>query len=178
MVSLRRICLAVVTLSAVLLCASTPAAAYPQGQTGSAPPVLGSGPLSGVIRAPDGYATPAAPVPESTGTVAATGGLRAVAVVGDVGSVTATYKQDMDSAVTALEAHGVTVTRFTYGEGSFTWADIVAAAQGCTLPAVYGPWRLLGWHVHQPHECRGLLPGTRAVCVTRCSLHRPCGATG
>ena len=130
MVSLRRRCLAVVTLLAVMLCASTPAAAYPLGQTGSAPTVLSSGPLSGVIRAPDGYAKPAAPVPESTGIVAATDGLRAVAVVGDVGSVTATYKQDMDSAVTALEAHGVTVTRFTYGEGSFTWADIVAAAKG------------------------------------------------
>ncbi len=130
MVLLRRWCLAVVALSTVLLCASTPAAAYPWGQAGSAPPVRSSGPFSGVIRAPEGYVTPAALVPESTGTVAATGGLRAVAVVGDVGSVTATYKQDMDSAVAALEAHGVTVARFTYGEGSFTWADIVAAAEG------------------------------------------------
>ncbi|MBN1488036.1 MAG: hypothetical protein JW981_10370 [Anaerolineae bacterium] len=60
---------------------------------------------------------------------AATAGLKAVAIVGEVGSSTDRYKQDMDVAVAALQDHGVNVSKFYYGEGSFVWSDIVAAAQ-------------------------------------------------
>lgn len=57
-------------------------------------------------------------------------GLNAVAIVGDVGAYTEDYKSDMDTAVQALQNHGVTVQKFYHGEGAFTWADIVAAAEG------------------------------------------------
>lgn len=84
--------------------------------------------VSGAIRIPDDY-TPL-PLSAPSTLTAPTSGLRAVAIVGDVGSSTATYKQDMDYAVTALQSHGVTVTKFYYGDSTFNWNDIVAAAQG------------------------------------------------
>ena len=84
--------------------------------------------LSGAIRYPDDHVPPA--VETALPPEAAAGGLKAVAIVGDVGSFTASYEDDMDAAVTTLQGYDVAVTRFYYGETSFTWADIVAAAQG------------------------------------------------
>ncbi|MEA3308738.1 MAG: hypothetical protein U9Q70_04395, partial [Chloroflexota bacterium] len=56
------------------------------------------------------------------------GGLKAVVIVGDVGDSTESFKNDMDGAVTALQNHGVVVSKFYYGDSTFTWSDIVAAA--------------------------------------------------
>lgn len=91
--------------------------------------------LSSHIEAPDDVSfTPldrarlraAAPAEEIEGAT----GLSAVAIVGDVGAYTEDYKSDMDTAVQALHNHGVTVHKFYHGEGAFTWADIVVAAEG------------------------------------------------
>ena len=57
-------------------------------------------------------------------------GLKAVAIVGDVESLTSSYKANMNDAVDALQNHGVSVAKFYYGDTRFTWLDIVAAAQG------------------------------------------------
>lgn len=90
-------------------------------------PILPAAPISGAIRFPDNYEFPVvAAVPVSA---APANGLKAIAIVGDVGDSTATYKSDMNDAVAALQSHNVTVSKFYYGDTSFTWADIVAAAQ-------------------------------------------------
>jgi hypothetical protein len=65
-------------------------------------------------------------------------GLKAVAIVGDVGGSTADYRADMDAAVKVLEDHGAAVSRFYYGQGSFNWAQIVAAAQGAHVMLYMG----------------------------------------
>jgi hypothetical protein len=91
-------------------------------------PILPPEPASGAIRFPDDHeppATAAVPVP-----AAQTGGLKAVAIVGEFGDHTAAYKNEMDDAAAALQSHDVTVLKFYYGDTSFTWADIAAAAQG------------------------------------------------
>ncbi len=85
--------------------------------------------ISGAIRLPDGYTPlPLMLSPSAAGIQSA--GLKAVAIVGDVGDSTGAYKNDMGYAVTALQNHGVSVTTFYYGESSFSWSDIVAASTG------------------------------------------------
>ena len=56
------------------------------------------------------------------------GGLKAVAIVGDVGGSTGSFRNDMDVAVDVLQQKGVTVRRFYAGVHSFNWGDVVAAA--------------------------------------------------
>ena len=104
-------------------------------------------------------------------------GLKAVAIVGDVGGHTATYKDDMDVAVEALQDHSVTVEKFYYGDSTFTWSDIVSASNGanfmlymghgvywdgpCTQPTLVGGFSLGNEHVH-PDDVRNDLAGQMA----------------
>lgn len=85
--------------------------------------------ISGAIRLPDGYTPPPLTLSPSAAGIQSTG-LKAVAIVGDVGGSTGTYKNDMNHAVAVLQNHDVSVTTFYYGESSFSWSDIVAAATG------------------------------------------------
>mgnify|MGYP000844951546 CR=1 FL=1 len=135
MISWRRACLVAVLL-VVLLAPVAPAST--QGSIVPPPlgPVAPSGPdaaVSGAIRLPAGYLTPPLELPEAGEFVSQAAALRAVAIVGDVGDGTATYRNDMEGAAAALESHGVAVARFYYGVTSFTWGDIVAAAQGANF---------------------------------------------
>jgi len=75
---------------------------------------------------------------QSIAPTAASSALNAVAIVGDVNANTERYKNDMDTAVQALQNHGVTVQKFYHGEGAFTWADIVAAAEGAEFIVYMG----------------------------------------
>jgi hypothetical protein len=101
-----------------------------------------------------------------------------VAIVGDVGSYTSTYKSDMDVAVAELEDHGVTVQKFYYGDSAFTWSDIMSAAAGahfllymghgiywggsCTQPTLVGGFYLgNGQYIH-PDDIRDDLAGVMA----------------
>ncbi len=60
--------------------------------------------------------------------------LKAVAIVGNSGVTdTANYKTEMDAAAARLTANGVTVSKFYYGDSSFSWSDISAAAQGANF---------------------------------------------
>jgi len=71
-------------------------------------------------------------------------GLKGVAIVGDVGTASSNEdnREDIDQAVDALRSHGATVETFYYGERSFGWSDIVAAAAGANvlLYAGHGVW--------------------------------------
>jgi len=105
-------------------------------------------------------------------------GLKAVAIVGDVEDHTSTYKNDMDAAVTALQNHGVSVIKFYYGDSSFTWSDIVAAASGahfllymghgiwwggpCTQPTLVGGFYLGNNQFIHPNDIRSDLAGQLA----------------
>lgn len=104
----------------------------------------GSGPVSGSIRCPDNYEPPSLEPRASSASTAATSGLKAVAIVGEVGSLTDDFRDDMDGAVEALEAKGVSVTKFYYGVTTFTWSDIVVAAQGAHV-LVYMGHGVHGW---------------------------------
>jgi len=105
-------------------------------------------------------------------------GLKAVAIVGHVEGLMSSLKSDMDAAVNALQDHGVTVETFYYGERSFTWKDIVAAASNahfllymghgmywggsCTNPTLVGGFYLgPGQYVH-PDDVRDDLGGRLA----------------
>lgn len=129
------------------------------------------------LRGPDGYTFTPLPPPEPRIAPAAIA-LKAVAVVGDVGTATNNFKQDMDQAVAALQSHGVAVEKFYYGDRSFTWADIVTAATGahfllymghgvywggsCTQPTLVGGFYLgPGQFVH-PDQIRTDLNGRMA----------------
>ncbi|MCD6344405.1 MAG: hypothetical protein J7M17_02200 [Anaerolineae bacterium] len=85
--------------------------------------------ISGAIRAPDGYTPPPLTLSPSAADIQSVG-LKAVAIVGDVGEHTSQYKTEMNDAVAVLEARGATVTKFYYGDSSFSWSDIVAASTG------------------------------------------------
>lgn len=129
------------------------------------------------LRGPDDYTFTPLPPPEPRVAPAAVT-LKAVAIVGDVGDATSTYKQDMDRAVAALQSHNVAVEKFYYGERSCTWADIVTAATGahfllymghgvywggtCTQPTLVGGFYLgPGQFVH-PDRIRSDLNGRMA----------------
>ncbi|MCS7282521.1 MAG: hypothetical protein NZ769_04060 [Anaerolineae bacterium] len=134
--------------------------------------------LAPPLRGPDRYTfTPLPPPPEPRIAPAAVT-LKAVAIVGDVEGYTPDYKQDMDRAVAALQARGVAVEKFYYGDRSFTWADIVTAATGahfllymghgiwwsgpCTQPTLVGGFYLgPGQFVH-PDRIRTDLNGRMA----------------
>jgi hypothetical protein len=60
-------------------------------------------------------------------------GLVAVAIVGDVGSGNDSFAEDMDAAAAVLQGYGAEVRKFYYASAPFTWADVVAAAQGAHL---------------------------------------------
>jgi hypothetical protein len=135
------------------------------------------------LRGPDGYQPQpldrsTLPLPRPMLPQARSDGLKAVAIVGDVGSSTSTYKNDMDVAVNALQNHGVSVEKFYYGDSTFAWSDIVAAAQGahfliymghgvywsgsCTSPTLVGGFYLAsGKYVH-PDQIRSDLAGWMA----------------
>ncbi len=105
------------------------AAANVAAPADAAPPILA---LSSHIEAPDNVSF--TPLDRTrlrvTAPMLAATSLNAVAIVGDVGAYTEDYKSDMDTAIRALHNHGVTVHKFYHGEWNFTWADIVAAAEG------------------------------------------------
>jgi hypothetical protein len=129
------------------------------------------------LRGSDGYR----PQPLDRSTLppprSRSGGLKAVAIVGDVGDHTSTYKNDMNVAVKALQNHGVAVEKFYYGERTFTWSDIVAAATdahfllymghgiwwggSCTQPTLVGGFSLGDQLVH-PDDIRNDLAGRLA----------------
>ncbi|MBN1670091.1 MAG: hypothetical protein JXR37_03615 [Kiritimatiellae bacterium] len=121
----------ILTVLTCRLVFAAPAAAAP-----AAPgPPLPQQPLSGAIQVPDDrladWLAPAATLERVAPRRAPLdAGLLAIAIVGDVGGNTATYKNDMDGAVAALQNHGLTVTKFYYGDTTFGWSDIVAAAPG------------------------------------------------
>jgi len=134
--------------------------------------------VSPPIRCPDNYSPPAVASVAAQLAGAEVNGLQAVAIVGDWGGGTATLKNDMNSAVSALEAHGVSVTKFYFGESSFTWSDIVAAAQDAHFVLYMGhgvAWEQLlgGFHLGDsdndgtedfvsPNQIRSGLGGTVA----------------
>jgi len=111
---------------------------------------------------------------QSIAPTAASSALNAVAIVGDVNANTERYKNDMDTAVQALQNHGVTVHKFYHGESAFTWADIVAAAEGAELilymghgvysgsmpyPDIVGGFWLRDGHFISPNQIRTDLDG-------------------
>jgi hypothetical protein len=104
--------------------------AWPPNGVLDSQPALPTGPVSGAIRWPDGYRPPALEPAGVSASVALADGLKAVAIVGDVGGSTSTYSSEMDGAVAVLQDQGASVAKFYYGDTSFTWADIVAASQG------------------------------------------------
>lgn len=108
------------------------------------PPSQPTGPVSGSIRCPEDYQPAPLEAKLSTTSAAASGGLKAVAIVGDVGGSTGSFIDDMEGAVDALQAHDVSVTTFYYGVTSFTWGDIVAAAQGAHF-LLYMGHGVYGW---------------------------------
>ncbi len=111
---------------------------------------------------------------------ASTTGLKAVAIVGEVGDYTDNFISDMNGAVTALESYGASVETFYYGQGSFTWDDIVAAANGahfllymghgvfydswenCSQPAEVGGFALGYGPIVTPDDIRDDLAGRMA----------------
>ncbi|MCD4739144.1 MAG: S8 family peptidase, partial [Anaerolineae bacterium] len=130
------------------------------------------------LRAPDNHSpTPldpaTLPVVRSQG-----GGLKAVVIVGDVESSTQTYKNDMDQAITALQNHGVAISKFYYGDSTFSWSDIVAAATDanfllymghgiywsgtCTNPGLVGGFYLGNSEFVSPDQVRSDLAGRLA----------------
>ncbi|NBD34857.1 MAG: hypothetical protein GVY30_02515, partial [Chloroflexi bacterium] len=111
---------------------------------------------------------------QSIAPTAASSALNAVAIVGDVNANTERYKNDMDTAVQTLENHGVAVHKFYHGESTFTWADIVAAAEGAELilymghgvysgsmpyPDIVGGFWLRDGHFVSPDQIRADLDG-------------------
>lgn len=114
--------------------------------------------ISGAIRAPAGYTPPPLTLSPSATGIQSTG-LKAVAIVGDVGSSTGTYKNDMGYAVTALQNHGVSVTTFYYGEGSFSWSDIVAASTGAHFLLYMGHGVYWGGECSHPTSVGGFYLG-------------------
>lgn len=133
-----------------------------------------SGCVSIPLRAPDGYQP--RPLDRSALPLhSRSDGLQAVAIVGDVGSSTSTYKNDMNAAVNALQSHGVSVEKFYYGDRTFAWSDIVAAAQGahfllymghgiwwggaCTYPTLVGGFYLGNNQFVHPDQIRSDLAG-------------------
>ncbi len=129
------------------------------------------------VRGPDNSTFTPLPPPEPPIAPAAVT-LKAVAIVGDVGDATPTYRQDMDRAVAALQSHGVVVEKFYYGDRSFTWADIVTAATGahfllymghgvywggpCTQPTLVGGFYLGPNQFVHPDRIRSDLNGRMA----------------
>ncbi|MGC9398225.1 MAG: hypothetical protein ACP5HM_03720 [Anaerolineae bacterium] len=91
------------------------------------------------------------------------GGLKAIAIVGEVGDVTQLYKDDMQYAVDALEDHGVTVYKFFYGDSAFTWSDIVAAANGAHFLLYMGHGVYWGDSCVNPTEVGGFYLGSEFV---------------
>lgn len=126
------------------------------------------------LRGPDDYTFTPLPPPEPRIAPAAVT-LKAVAIVGDVGDATATFKQDMDRAADALQSHGVVVEKFYYGDRSFSWADVVTAATGahfllymghgvywdgpCTHPTLVGGFYLGSGQFVHPDQIRSDLNG-------------------
>jgi hypothetical protein len=163
--------IAVLTLSGITSSPMVIARATPIGPDRLHPPAL-----STHIEAPDDVTfTPLdrerrqSIVPTATSSA-----LNAVAIVGDVNANTKSYKDDMDTAAQALEDHGVTVHKFYHGESTFTWADIVAAAEGAELilymghgvysgsmpyPDIVGGFWLRDGHFVSPDQIRTDLDG-------------------
>ncbi len=90
-------------------------------------------------------------------------GLKAVAIVGEVGDLTSIFKGDMDVAVQALQNHGVAVERFYYGDRSFGWGDIVAAAAGAHMLLYMGHGVKWGGSWSHPTLVGGLFLGNESV---------------
>lgn len=101
------------------------------------------------IRGPDDFSF--TPLPRVAPAVYPAGvGLKAVAIVGEVEELTDEFKNDMNQAVAALQNHGVTVEKFYYGERSFTWSDVVAAATGAHFLLYMGHGVYWGGSCTQP----------------------------
>jgi hypothetical protein len=103
-------------------------------------------PMAPALRAPEDFR----PAPSNLSTLSSLDvqedvqgdGLKAVAIVGEVGGSTDHYRSDMAKAVDALRSHGVTVETFYYGERAFDWRDIVPALTGADflLYMGHGVW--------------------------------------
>lgn len=119
-----------------------------------------SNPVAGAIRAPDDYQM--ASIPRSSeGAVlgVANDTVHAVAIVGDVGDSTATYRSDMERAVAALQTRGAAVTRFYYGDSAFSWPDVVTATEGAHLLLYMGHGVYWGGTCTEPTSVGGFYLG-------------------
>jgi hypothetical protein len=116
-------------------------------------------PLAPPLRAPDDFQPTPLDLPAVSSLDVQGSGLRAVAIVGDVGGSTDSYKDDMDRAVAALRAHGVTVETFYYGERAFDWRDIVPAMTGAHLLLYMGHGVWMGGTCTQPDLVGGFYLG-------------------
>ncbi len=146
--------IAVLLLATVLL--GLPAAFPVRGQAPN-PPTHMAPPVKG----PDDYHP--TPVVVSSQVRPSSGGLKAIAIVGDVESSTQTYKDDMQVAVDTLEGHGVTVHKFFYGDSTFTWSDIVAVADGVNFLLYMGHGVYWGGSCANPSEVGGFSLGNGFV---------------
>jgi hypothetical protein len=90
---------------------------------------------------------------------ASTTGLKAVAIVGEVGELTDDFISDMNKAVNALENYGASVDTFYYGQGSFSWDDIVTAATGAHFLLYMGHGVYYGGECANPTEVGGFALG-------------------
>ncbi len=119
--------LAVVLLIASVALVYTPTARPARSQ--GLPPTEST--FAGAVPLPHAYNP--TPLPRRPQSLRMPQAIKAVAIVGDAGSQTAAYKTDMNNAVTTLTAYGVSTTKFYYNDATFTWADIVTAAQGASF---------------------------------------------
>ncbi|MFW6135317.1 MAG: hypothetical protein ACOC7N_00680 [Chloroflexota bacterium] len=167
---MKRICtnglVALLLVAGLLSIPSLPALSQDLNPQSMAPP----------LRGPDDHQPSPVQPPSVSALQLQEGDLKAVAIVGEVGGRTDAYKDDMDRAVDVMRDHGVTVDTFYYGERSFDWADVVAAATGahfllymghgvwwsgpCTQPDLVGGFYLgpEGGFIH-PDQIRSDLAG-------------------
>jgi hypothetical protein len=115
-------CIATKTLVTILLVFPllsfpTPPAQSQHAETPMAPP----------LRAPEGFQLATSTLPPLSSLAVQDDGLKAVAIVGEVGSSTDSYKDDMARAVDVLRSYGVSVETFYHGEHAFDWRDVVPA---------------------------------------------------
>jgi hypothetical protein len=126
----------------------------PTSESIMAPPLRGPETYTSQGLKPDAIeamSRPAAP--------ASTTGLKAVAIVGDVEGHTDDFISDMNKAVNALENYGASVATFYYGQRSFSWDDIVTAANGAHFLLYMGHGVYYGGECANPTEVGGFALG-------------------
>jgi hypothetical protein len=116
-------------------------------------------PMAPPLRAPDDLQAKPLDLPALSSLGVEEDGLKAVAVVGEVGTLTDSYKDDMDRAMEALRSHGVTVETFYYGERAFDWRDVVPATMGAHFLLYMGHGVWMGGSCTQPDLVGGFYLG-------------------